>query len=185
MQIRVYPLVNVLLGFILVVSVAAGLTGAVDYDPWLDVTDDGYGGIDDIVMTAEHFGASGDSTKNVNVTNWPISNEVLVWWWQYLPSNNLIGTTPLESLGFGQLHVLVYIDGLTGSEAVTFWIYGVLWNADHTSTKLTTAFTLVLNENTHEASITIPVPSQEFQLGLRTNVGTDCYIYTSYYMTWA
>ena len=29
------------------------------YDPLLDVTGDGYGGIDDIVKVAEHFGASG------------------------------------------------------------------------------------------------------------------------------
>ncbi len=29
------------------------------YDHWLDVNDDGYGGIDDIVAVAEHFGFSG------------------------------------------------------------------------------------------------------------------------------
>jgi len=43
-----------------------------EYDPWKDITDDGYIGIDDIVSVAENFGALGDPTKNVNVTNWPL-----------------------------------------------------------------------------------------------------------------
>jgi len=43
------------------------------YDPWLDYNEDGYVGIDDIFSTASSFGAEGDPTKNVNVTNLPPS----------------------------------------------------------------------------------------------------------------
>ncbi|UCH31334.1 MAG: hypothetical protein JSV05_07505 [Candidatus Bathyarchaeota archaeon] len=59
MKIRISSMVNIILGVILVVSIASLSTSAVDYDPLLDVTVDGYGGIDDIVIVAEHFGASG------------------------------------------------------------------------------------------------------------------------------
>ena len=54
-------LVNVILWIVLFGSVFfIGITSSqVTYDPLLDVTGDGYGGIDDIVAVAEHFGASG------------------------------------------------------------------------------------------------------------------------------
>ena len=39
------------------------------YDPWLDYNEDGYIGIDDIFDTASSFGAEGDATKNVYITN--------------------------------------------------------------------------------------------------------------------
>ncbi|UCH31514.1 MAG: hypothetical protein JSV05_08485, partial [Candidatus Bathyarchaeota archaeon] len=71
MKISFITWLNVLLTFLLFVSIFFGVsTSQPSYDPWLDVTDDGYGGIDDIVSTAEHFGAAGDPIKNVNVTNW-------------------------------------------------------------------------------------------------------------------
>lgn len=53
-----------------------------EYDPWKDINDDGYIGIDDIVSVAESFGALGDPTKNVNVTNWPDELNVNVTNWQ-------------------------------------------------------------------------------------------------------
>ncbi len=54
-------LTNVILTIVLLGSVLfVGITSSqVTYDPLLDVTGDGYGGIDDIVAVAEHFGASG------------------------------------------------------------------------------------------------------------------------------
>lgn len=53
-----------------------GLNG--EYDPWLDVTDDGYIGVDDVYNVASHFGAEGQSITKagmlydsgwINVTN--------------------------------------------------------------------------------------------------------------------
>jgi hypothetical protein len=42
-----------------------------EYNPWADYNEDGVIDIFDIVPGAVSFGAEGDSTRNVNVTNWP------------------------------------------------------------------------------------------------------------------
>jgi len=42
------------------------------YDPWVDINDDGTIDIFDAINLAGTFGTSGDPTKNVNVTNWPM-----------------------------------------------------------------------------------------------------------------
>jgi hypothetical protein len=61
LKITASTLTNILLTIVLLGSVFfIGITSSqVAYDPLLDVTGDGYGGIDDIVKVAEHFGASG------------------------------------------------------------------------------------------------------------------------------
>ena len=41
------------------------------YDPWVDLNDDGYINAKDAVILGAAFGTTGDPTKNVNVTNWP------------------------------------------------------------------------------------------------------------------
>jgi hypothetical protein len=41
------------------------------YDPWLDTNDDGVINIREVTDAILHFQASGDPTKNVNVTNFP------------------------------------------------------------------------------------------------------------------
>jgi len=51
------------------------------YDPWADMNDDGFIGIDDIAYAAQLFGTTGDPTKNVNVTNWPTIQNVNVTNW--------------------------------------------------------------------------------------------------------
>jgi hypothetical protein len=42
-----------------------------EYDPWEDVNGDGKIDILDIVNLSNSYGATGNPTKNVNVTNWP------------------------------------------------------------------------------------------------------------------
>ncbi len=61
MKITASTITNVILWIVLFGSVLfVGITSSqVAYDPLLDVNGDGYGGIDDIVKVAEHFGASG------------------------------------------------------------------------------------------------------------------------------
>jgi hypothetical protein len=46
-----------------------------EYDPWLDINDDGKIDIYDVAVTAQAFGTYGDPTKNVTVTNWPIDED--------------------------------------------------------------------------------------------------------------
>jgi len=45
--------------------------GIGEYDPWVDLNDDGTINILDCIIISGAFGTSGDPTKNVNVTNWP------------------------------------------------------------------------------------------------------------------
>ena len=44
---------------------------SVSYDPWVDYDEDGDIDPDDFSVFAGEYGTSGDSTKNVSVTNWP------------------------------------------------------------------------------------------------------------------
>ena len=52
--------------------------GYLPYDPWTDQDDDGYIGSRDLNALLTRYGASGDPTKNVNVTNWPVESNVSV-----------------------------------------------------------------------------------------------------------
>jgi hypothetical protein len=68
-----------------VIPIRSGLP----YDPWADIDDNGKIDMKDIGNVAARFMASGDSTKNVNVTNWPLPyppfktilyTENFTWW---------------------------------------------------------------------------------------------------------
>jgi hypothetical protein len=43
-----------------------------DWDPWVDIKEDGTVDIYDAISLANAYGTSGDTTKNVTVTNWPV-----------------------------------------------------------------------------------------------------------------
>ena len=51
-----------------------GIQARDPYDPWADINDDGYIGIDDIVYVADHFGTAGDPAKPVTIIgyNWSV-----------------------------------------------------------------------------------------------------------------
>ena len=57
-----------------VVPIRSGLP----YDPWADIDDNGKIDMKDIGNVAAQFMASGDPTKNVNVTNWPEDRPTIV-----------------------------------------------------------------------------------------------------------
>jgi hypothetical protein len=44
-----------------------------NWDPWADIKEDGTIDIFDAIKLSNAFDSSGDTTKNVNVTNWPSS----------------------------------------------------------------------------------------------------------------
>ena len=184
MKIRVSTLVNLMLSAVLVVSIAANLTGAVDYDPWHDVTDDGYGGIDDIVSTAEHFGASGDPTKLCNITNWPKSTAETVWWDHDL-INGAYASSPLYNAnGFKYIHILVALGDLNTGEEMEVRVYSRIWNEAHTSSLPISCFEHSLTYPANTYNIVIPVPSEEFSFTIDAASGTTCTAYLSFYMTW-
>jgi hypothetical protein len=55
----------------------SGSQSTKQYDPWLDYNDDGKISLADLVSLAQSYGTTGDPTKNVNVTNWPIATNYL------------------------------------------------------------------------------------------------------------
>lgn len=183
MKIRVSTLVNIMLSVVLVVSIAANLTGAVDYDPWLDVTDDGYGGIDDIVSTAEHFGASGDPIKQCNITNWPKGTAVTVWY-----SHDLVnGANAISELynadGFQRMHLLMYAPGLGTGESVTIHLRGNIYNYDGYSPVYIPAYSQILTSSNNYLDLVLYVPTEIFYFYADAATGTTCDVYLSFYLT--
>jgi hypothetical protein len=53
----------------------SGSQSTLSYNPWMDTNDDGRIDIYDVVSVTAIYGKTGDPTKNVNVTNWPIDEQ--------------------------------------------------------------------------------------------------------------
>jgi hypothetical protein len=69
------------------------------YDPWADLDDNGFIDIKDVSGVARLYGTTGDSTKNVTVTNWPSQQNTNVINWpqqQDEPYSRTINTTELN-----------------------------------------------------------------------------------------
>lgn len=61
---------SMLLGSLIVSRVILAQAGGA-YDPWLDYNEDGVIDVNDLSPLGGAYGSTGDSTKNVTVTNWP------------------------------------------------------------------------------------------------------------------
>ena len=69
-------IIAILTSFMLAVVLYPQITSSTsEYDPWLDINDDGKIRVDDILSVALAYGSDGDSTKNVTVTNFPLDEE--------------------------------------------------------------------------------------------------------------
>jgi len=79
MNVKNYLIVAVLCAIVLALTFIpmSGSQTVVEYDSWADINDDGYIDGKDISYTSRLFGTTGDPTKNVNVTNWPIATNYL------------------------------------------------------------------------------------------------------------
>ena len=62
--------VSVLFGSLFVGNVLLAQSSG-EYDPWIDINEDGIIDVNDLASMGQTYGTSGDPTKNVNVTNWP------------------------------------------------------------------------------------------------------------------
>jgi len=89
------------------------VSSSLGYDPWADINEDGQIEIKDIAYSARLYGSSGDPTKNVTVTNWPVHEAVTVIWEYQLVNGAGVGFGPFQAEGFSTLHVLMYAIGLT------------------------------------------------------------------------
>ncbi len=196
MNISKSALMNIILATVLVTSLfftAVGTTAsrisnktasAGEYDPWLDNTGDGYIGVDDIFNTAQSFGAEGDATKNVNVTNWQISRDVSVWWVEDVVPGGLV-SPPYSTGGFGHLHVLIVGSSLSGAETLAVNIRGRLYNGTRSSWLAVTAYTATVTSSANTADISISVPSDTFYFTVPYDAASTCSISLSFYLTWA
>jgi hypothetical protein len=176
MKLSIYVLLNSCLTLILAISLLGMTTNAV-YDPWLDVNDDGYGGIDDIVSTAEHFGASGDPIKLCNVTNWPVTvtPETTVFYNDpaTVTSGNYSGS------GYSSLHILLRILWPGPGCSAEFEVRGIIWDHTQENFRWVRAYTVEMREDTGRdtLSVTIPVPSETFYFHVAlTSGGADVYL---------
>ena len=154
-----------------------------DYDPWLDYNDDGTVNMRDVAASARAFGTSGDPTKNVNVMNWPVSSQVIVWDWEPAPSGAKY--SPMyNSSGFCRLHILAKADGLTGSETATVRVLGLLYYEDGGYAGVT-AYTITLTATSERKDATIFVPGETFQFSISADAEGTIYVSLNFYLTWA
>jgi hypothetical protein len=177
-------MVNSVLAVIILSSTLFISISTSQYDPWLDVNDDGFGGIDDIVGVAEHFGQEGSPIKNVNVTNWPISSDVTVWWNEFLSLGGIEYSPIYESGGFGRLNVLTY-SALAPPHTIEVEIQAILWNQIHTSFHAIPIynFTLTSSPNAYRRVDSLLIPSGTFRFRVSTDSMSFGTLYLSFYLT--
>ncbi len=155
------------------------------YDPWLDINDDGDIDMKDVAASARAFGSFGDPTKNVNVMNWPVSEQVVVWWNEHLEMSDERWSEGYESCGFSQLRILIFVGGFTGRERVFFWVHGTMWNAERSEAVFPTYYYAAFTEANASHIVTMPVPSQTFNFYVATDGSSDGYVHLNFYLTWA
>ncbi len=179
--------VNIILATVLLFSMFfVGVTvSQPEYDPWLDTDDSGVIDMRDIGALARAFGTAGDSTKNVTVTNWPQSSDVLVWWDYSLVDGANENSGNYYSNGYSKLHLLIRIIGLSAAETVEFYFYGHLYNGAHSAFYPTAAYTHTFTSTDYYSAISIDVPSEVFHFRFDAATGTTCNVFLSYYLTWA
>ena len=73
MKLSALAFANLVVASVLLVTpLLVGLTASAPYDPWYDLDENGKIDIFDVVRIAGTYGTTGDSGKNVTVTNWPL-----------------------------------------------------------------------------------------------------------------
>ncbi len=156
------------------------------YDPWVDINGDGVIGTADLHALGVAWGATGDPTKNVNVTNWPACNTTTVWFRTPLNSTYLVSGT-YDACGFGSLHILMDVACIPQTANATVSLYSTIWDASHTNCIAVNVWTMQFTGfNTRYDATTIPVPGEEFYfLAYTTPVLNNAQIYLSFNLTWS
>ena len=161
-----------------------GMTSSASvYDPYADYDSDGDIDIFDVVPVASVYGTSGDSTRNVTVTNWPllVSPETAVWFNNVsfpLTSHNSSGT------GFSNLHIFFHVLYAGPGSAIEFHVKGIFRDIDSPLTRSATAYLATMTEDPRRdvLSVTIPIPSETFYFYARLLSGGGT-IFLSFYLT--
>jgi hypothetical protein len=160
------------------------------YDPWTDVNDDGTIDMADIAVSINSFMTSGDPTKPVNVTNWPTSQAVTVWWnYTFPPLGTGTSSVLYNANGFGHLHLLLYVTNMSIGQSVTLRLQTEISDPTHTNyvwLSVPGANITVSGPGSGWSALTVAVPNDQFYFWLSSNVaGPGPYMFASYYLTWS
>jgi len=188
MKITPSRLMNIVLAIALLVSMlllnVSMSTG--EYDPWADINGDGIIDISDATPIGMGWLATGDPTRNVNVTNWPYSEPVCVWWETYLAYPDILTSSLFWEYRFGHLHILGITETLSPGASIAVEVWGLTWNTENTLAKSFPCYTRVLYGSHNFFNLTIPVPSASFLFKAYVMTpDSNCVISLSYYLTWA
>jgi hypothetical protein len=135
-------------------------TAALEYDPWIDVNGDGKIDITDVAMTSGSFGTYGDSTRNVNVTNFPSQQPEPSWKVISVEELNIsltygnIGTaTNIYVGGYSRMfiHMKITNASFIGYHPTVIWLNQMIWT---TSTYPYMFSSEMLSRNTLNLTIT-------------------------------
>lgn len=158
-----------------------GITASAPYDPWSDLDADGDIDIFDIVTIAGKYSTTGDATKDVNVMNWPATNQETVFY-EVAHSS---ATGLYNASGFGHIHITWWVGDLSGAESVSFEFYGMICNPSGTPVQTVVAATWLATENDNWGVVTFPVPSELFHFYAGFSVGTTARVDLAFYLTYA
>jgi hypothetical protein len=86
----------------------SGSQASKQYDPWMDINDDGRIDMRDITQLCLNFMATGDPTKTVNVTNWMPKQPQGIFYGKFNVSWSNTGATITPVVGAGFLNVNGY-----------------------------------------------------------------------------
>ncbi len=148
------------------------------YDPWVDLDGDGQISIYDVVQMTSIYGMSGDSTKYVNVTNWPTMQPEPAYKIIKMPVCNIsfIGGTCYAGFfgnyvgGFSKAFILispVFGPAGQGTYTVKLQLCGVYWDLDEYGGTPNEAFQGIFPYNSTQS----PVATGEVDNGYLNSIG--------------
>jgi hypothetical protein len=178
MRIKALTLVNFILASVLLASMlfsamSVNTSSSVEYDPWLDINDDGKINMKDLYAEILAFGTEGDPTKNVTVTNFPTEVNVNIvphtlsvtfaihkttsgedWYTQ-----NISGCYEQVTIG-----MFVWNTSVSDAHFAIYWIVGGVEVLYHSHTLL---------PKNHKVD-TFPVQGEAIKILTRPHTGNQC-----------
>lgn len=177
-------LVNIVLAVALLSSIVlmtASITSANQYDPWTDVNGDGVINIQDAALMGLGWQAAGDPTRNVNVMNWPVSNQQTVFVDQATTADSAF----YNASGFGHIHLLWYVSGLVDPEFVNIFVQSRIYNPNGPGYWQFSSQYIHVTPSNYSDVLSIPVPSETFNFRVYFPAGTTATVQFAFYLTFA
>lgn len=157
------------------------------YDPWVDVTgptpgvEDGTINMRDIQYEILHFNTFGDTTKNVSVVNWPVTDQQTVFW----NVSTMVGSATYNALGFGHMHLIWRVNGLVAPENVTVSVHTYIEKPGGGAQYSVEASSMVVTSDNYQGSLSFQVPGETFFFLIMFGSGTTAYANLAFYLTYA